>query len=199
MITDEDIRLFDLLTYSYRSYALISDLTDMLISETEQKSKGPATQFYFKWCDKRLEGKYEIPFNKGTVWMITSVIIVTSKERWLKLLPETPISESSHEWGLLEARLSYPTDPNPSIRKIVQKIRNSISHSDFDVKVGREGTSWDVLLKETTFTFRDSREKGGFELEISLSSLSKLCMAIYQTIQVLIERTLVNQDYQNTK
>jgi len=174
MITPEDAMLFDLITYSYRTFALINDFTNALLSEVEHGTVGPASEFYFPWCEKRLAGKHEVPLNKGTVWMISSAVIVSSKERWLSFLPNTPISLIDSEWGLTECRLDYPSNPDPSIKDIVWKIRNSLSHTDFTVKVGKEGTPWNVLLKETTFTFRDSIGKTPFELEISLSDLIKL-------------------------
>lgn len=120
--------------------------------------------------------------------MLTSVVIVTSKEHWLDFLPDTPISESEAEWGLREARLSYPLKPDPSIKEVVWKIRNAIAHSDFSVKVGRNGTPWKVLLKETTFIFKDSRGREPFEFEISMSDLSNLTAMIYITIQKHIEK-----------
>jgi hypothetical protein len=185
MITDEDLWLFDLLTLAYRSFTIITDLTDILIFD--EKNESPATQFYFKWCETRLNGKYEIPLNPGTIWMISSTIIVNSKERWLHLLPKTPLSEIGPEWGLKDIKLHYLSNPDPSISEIVHKIRNAISHSDFVFKIGREEAPWDVFLKESTFTFKDSRGEDLFELEISMSDLSKLNSTVYQTIQSFFE------------
>ena len=57
-----------------------------------------------------------------------------------------------------------------------------MSHSDFTVNPGKDGTPWSVFLNETTFTFKDS--KGGkFELEINMIELSMLNVTIYETIR----------------
>jgi hypothetical protein len=94
---------------------------------------------------------------------MSSAIIVSSKERWIDFLPNTPISESDPKWGLTVSRLYYPSNQDPSIKEIVGKIRNSISHTVFTVKVGKDGTPWNVLMRETTYTFRDSKGKKPFE------------------------------------
>jgi len=185
MITNEDLRLFDLLSFAYRSFALITDLTETLISD--EKKESPATQFYFKWCETRLNGKYEIPLNPGTIWMISSAIIVNSKEKWLILLPKTPLSKIGPEWGLRDIKLNYPINPDPSVSTVVHKIRNAISHSDVKFKMGGEETPWHIFLKETTLTFKDSKRKDPFEIEISISDLSKLNSMIYQTIHSFLE------------
>jgi hypothetical protein len=185
MISEEDLRLFDLITYSYKAFALINDLNNKLISDMTKKITGSVTQFYFDWCDYRIDGKREYPFNPGIVWMITSVIIVTSKERWLDHLPDTPLSKSNPDWGLQEAQLCYPANPDPSIKEVVHKIRNAISHSDFDFIVGRENTPWSVFLKESQFIFRDTR-KNPFQLKISVMDLSYLNAKIYTTIYPIL-------------
>lgn len=186
-ITDDDVYLFDLLTQLYRNFALIRDLTYRLDSEIKQDVKGVASRFYFSWCDYRLEGRLETPFNVGTVWMLSSVIIVTSRERWLDYLPETPLSESDPEWGLKNIQLCYPSDPDPSIRKVVKKIRNSIAHSDLSVIIGKLTEPLEILFRDTVFTFRDS-EFEYFELVISMSGLSKLIASVYITIEKKIEQ-----------
>ena len=182
MITDNDLELFDIISYSYRSFALIKDLTDYLIHDAENKRLTFETLFYNAWSKKRGINQ-EIPLNPGTMLMISWAVIVNSKENWIDFIPETPIEKSDPKWGLKRIKiLKRKGKQPPSIRDVVWKIRNSLSHSDFTVKPGKDGTPWSVFLNETFFTFKDS--KGGkFELEINMIELSMLNVTIYETIR----------------
>ena len=182
MLTEEDVLVLDIMTYSYRSFALISDLAYTLIAYPDETH--PATKFYNAWCKFRRYPRCELPLNPGTLWMITSAIIVNARERWLNYLPNTPVSTSDPKWGLKNSRIKYPNDSDPSIRTVVMKIRNAISHSNIKIKVGDEDHSWNELLTETTFTFKDSI--ADFEIEISVSDLTKLNGVVYATIQDIV-------------
>ena len=187
MVSEADLRLFDLLSYSFKSFSLIKDLNDALIAESSRGKIGPASQFYFAWRDRRIDGKQEMPLNPGLIWMMTSAVIVASRERWLEYLPDIPLSNSEPEWGLTNAHLDYPTNPDPSIKRVVQKIRNSISHADFDFVEGGEGTSWFVYLSESHFVFRDMITEH-FEIKLSVIALSQLNKKIYETIYGILSK-----------
>ena len=191
MSSKKDLEFFDMLTFSYRNFALIHDLTNLLRYDVEipqevisAENRSLIRELYFTWCDKRTAGKPEIPLNPGTMLMISWAVIVHSRQYWLDLLPETPISKSSPEWGLHEARLHFSAEPDPSIKKVVHKIRNAISHADYRIRVSRGAVSpWKVFLKESKIIFRDSsRGNEDFELEISFNDLAKLNNKIYETI-----------------
>lgn len=180
MLTDDDVRLYDVLTFAYHNFTLIYDMNKKLQSDALNRKKSPLTQYYYEWCEKRLPVKsHPLPLNPGTMWMLASVIIINCIPKWRKFLPKTRISQSASEWGLKRARLSFPKDPDPSIKRVVEKIRNSIAHSRFDIKIEDINVPWEVLINETTFTFKD---KDDFEIEVSVVDLSKLSASIYETI-----------------
>jgi len=175
MITENDILLFDIITYSVHSFALIKDINDELLSG----NKNPITQYYLDWCKKRLPEGAPYPFNPGIIWMYTSAILVNCK-RWLNFLPKTKISMSDpKKWGLKTAELRFPKDQDPSIKRTVRKMRNAISHSNIDLITGSKEAPWDAYLEETKFIFRG---KDDFELKISVPNLARLNAAIYETI-----------------
>jgi hypothetical protein len=200
MITEKDVEIFDFLTHSYRTFVLINDLTNTLFSDIEQKrvKSSPASQFYFQWCQRRLDGRRDVPLNPGLILMITWAIVVTTRERWLELLPETPFSKSDPEWGLKEAQLKWSKNPDPPINKVVKKMRNALSHSDFEVKLSKAEFPWGVVVRDSKIIFRDSKGRDDFELMISFSDLSKLNSKVYQTIEAVIDEYTQKRNKKST-
>jgi len=180
MITDDDLRLYDMLTFTYQNLVFLTDLNTHLINDAKDQKQGPVSQYYYEWCTKRIpEKKQPLPVNPGTIWMITSAIIINCASRWLKYLPKTRISKSGEEWGLIQSRLTFPEDPDPSIKRVTRKIRNAIAHTRFSFHVVNVNVPWTTLINESTYTFWD---KDDFTLEISMLNLTKLIGSIYLEI-----------------
>jgi hypothetical protein len=191
MITDEDVELFDILSSCYRNFALISDLTSKLLIEAELGNLSNASHFYHQWCEYRMEGKHELPLNYGTILMLSWAVIVNTKERWLNFLPDTPVEESDLKWGLLESKLKFTSKNNPSVKDVIERVRNSISHADFKVNIKNVNVSYKRLLSETTYTFEDGKKRD-FKLEISMKNMScllnEMYLAILEPIQEYMDR-----------
>jgi hypothetical protein len=122
MITENDIALFDIITYSVHSFALIKDINDKLISDVRTGDKNPVTQYYYDWCEKFIPEGTPLPFNPGIIWMYTSAILINCK-RWLKFLPKTKISMSDQKWGLKTSELHFPLDQDPSIKRTAENAK----------------------------------------------------------------------------
>ncbi len=192
MFTEHDVRLLDMMTHAYHNFILINDINQRIMTDGRANKKSPVTQFYFEWCDKRIpEDDHPLPVNRGTMWMLASVVILNCSPRWLKYLPNTRISQAAPEWGFKLARLSYPEDPDPNLRKVIRKIRNAIAHSRFTLHIEDIWVPWKVLINETTFTFKD---RDDFEIEISVADLSKLSATIYLTMSTIIGEHMRIQD-----
>ena len=136
-------------------------------------------EYYLKWCKKRVNGRAPAPLNPGTIWMMTSAIIINSK-KWGKYLPSTTISQSPDKWGLNKTEYSYPKDPDPSIQTVVTKMRNAIAHSRIEVIIGDLDLPRPKLHAETFFVFRDL---DGFEMKISIPDLSRFYSAVYEEVK----------------
>lgn len=183
MVTESDVRLFDIVTQAVQNYALIADLDNQLEAYDQSNDHNYASLFYFEWCKRKVPGRVPRPFNPGTVWMMTSAIIINS-DKWVEYLPKTKVSQCEEEWGLSDVELSYPIYPDLSIQALVNKMRNALSHSKVEVTIGRIDIPWLTLLKETFFIFSNG---GGFELKISIYDLSRFISRVYEEISPVMK------------
>ncbi len=184
MITENDVRLFDVITQAIQNFALIVDLDKELADNELSKKTSLGQEYYLKWCEKRVKGRAPRPLNPGTIWMMTSAIIINSK-KWEKYLPTTAISQSPDEWGLKKAEYTYPKDPDPSIQTVVTKMRNALAHSRIEIIIGDLNLPGTQLLAETFFVFKD---RDGFEMKVSILDLSRFNSAIYEEIVPVMKR-----------
>ena len=155
-------------THCMHSVAFLFDITDAIFSEESYEISVGA--FYDEWLKQVGAPRPKItPFNPGVFNAYLYVGILLAKERWFDLLPDEPIDKSEPDWGLHEANVTAPKEPNPTIRYVVRRIRNSLGHARHDVNIAPDFSPNEILSK-VTWSFHDVKIQKHFHENCSNSS-----------------------------
>lgn len=147
------------------------------------ENNSAAFEIYKKWCEQcKIEPGNKIPFSMGSILGLSFIGILWAKENWIDLLPEDEWEKVASDWGLESAKIIDSKKPNPSVRHVVRRLRNSLGHANAYFTVG----SIDIknLLDETTITFHDINQRDPsdtFDAIISCTGIFRLIKK-YQSI-----------------
>lgn len=149
-------------------------------------------EFYDFWFKKTGSTRKAIlPFNPGIFLGYLYVGILYAKQNWFELLPEDKLEDSEESWGLKDAKVSSPKEPNPTIQYVVMRIRNSLGHGRPILTIPTD-TKLEDLFAKVTFSFHDVNKYGKkgaddiFDVTLTLAQLSKFI----QKFQSVIHRSV---------
>lgn len=142
-------------------------------------------QFYHAWFKRTGSTRRAIiPFNPGIFLGYLYVGILYAKENWLDLLPDDTLNTADKAWGLSETTVSAPKEPNPTIKYVITRIRNSLAHGR-PIMTLPAGMKPEELFTKITFSFHDINSydsENTFDITLTLEQLSKLIRKYQSTI-----------------
>lgn len=145
-------------------------------------------EFYDQWIRKNdLPHDSIIPYNFGVIFGYLYCGLVLPKTKFDFLIPEDSILEVGSDWYLSSPKFNYPLNPNPTVVDVIRRIRNSLSHGSFTIKIDHNSNSdfenqMIILFHDEK---RDKKKKlmDTFDIELSLFQLSKLITKIQGIIR----------------
>jgi len=121
----EEKNAIDNITTCMFSIGFLHEITTNILNS--DKNKESLIDFYASWLKNRKANNL-LPISPGIILGYLYVGIVYAKENWVDLIPDTPIQKSGHEWSLYSYTPNCPKEPNPTLKYVVRRIRNSLSH-----------------------------------------------------------------------
>jgi hypothetical protein len=169
----------DQITHAMFSLSFLEYFTRRTFVENDLR----ALAIYNDWCQKsKIESGDKIPFSMGSILGFLFVGILWAKENWIDLLPEDDWQKVAGDWGLEGSKIADSKKPNPSVRHVVRRLRNSLGHANVYFTVN--STDVKKLLDETTVRFHDVNQRDTsdtFDATISCTEMF-LLVKKYQSI-----------------
>jgi len=124
-----------------------------------------------------------VPFSLGSIAGWLSIGMTLTKEKWDDLLPLTPMSESS--WGLRGTEYVDSRNPNPSVRDVMRRMRNAMSHGQFHIHVPATGATAATVMDDVSVAFWDvnpNNPRDTFRAEVTLRQAAHLIRSFQGTV-----------------
>jgi HEPN family protein len=187
---DEERNAIDYVTQIMYSTAFLHDISNLIFSS--QPDRISVGEFYGEWLKQSEAPEVKIPFSPGAVLGYLMVGILWTKEHWLESVPDVDYKTADSEWGLTTCQTTSPKRPNPTLRYVVRRIRNSLGHGRAILHVPDDVTK-DTLLQKATLTFKDSDPRDpsdNFELTATLDELSRFVKKFQITVHADIKKRM---------
>lgn len=129
--------------------------------------------FYGLWLKKNKLKEVISPYNFGTVIGELYCGLVFAKENWIEALPDIEFKKIDESYGIKTEDFDYPSKPNPKLKDVVRRIRNSLSHSNFIIQLA-ENREYPELFDEAIIIFKDVNIKNAndtFEITLKVKQL----------------------------
>ena len=97
---NDDKKFIGLIEMGYRNIHLIRDLAFFMDVNPQHQITG----YYVEWCNKN-EYPHHAPLNPASIWMIASMVILVTREKWMYLFSDKPISKLDESYGLSKAKI----------------------------------------------------------------------------------------------
>ena len=176
---DEKKNLIDFVTDSMFSMAFLESITDIIFSD--KRDQITVGQFYDSWLYDAKTKEKKIPFSLGAFvgYMYCGFTIIN--ENWEKLIPDELITKSGEDWGLKNIKIEYTKKQNITIKFIIKKIRNSLSHGRFTIDIAPDLVNREQSLEKTSFTFIDINphcDNDKFQVSINMRDITRIIRKI---------------------
>ncbi len=188
---DEERNAIDYVTQCMYSTALLHNISEVIFSN--QADRVTVGEFYRQWLRHVGAPELKIPFSPGAVLGYLLIGILWTKEHWYDLVPDVGLPLADPEWALNTAKPAVPKRPNPTLRYLVRRVRNSLAHGRAVLHVPPDTTT-ETLMQRATLTFRDINDKDPadtFELTVTIDHLSRFVrtfqLAIHQDVRKRME------------
>lgn len=133
--------------------ANLLEAMSLAISNPKYKTM-PVGMFYGLWMKNNKLSEVISPYNFGTVIGELYCGLVFAKENWIEALPDIEFKKIDESYGIKTDDFDYPQKPNPKLRDVVRRIRNSLSHSNFIIQLG-ENREYPNIFNEAIIMFKD--------------------------------------------
>ncbi len=184
---DQERDAVDRITECMYSLDYLVDVSNYTFSD--QKDRITLGKFYDAWFKKTgSTRKVIIPFNPGIFLGYLYVGILYAKENWFDQLPDDRLDAADTAWGLNGVTVSAPKKPQPTVKYVVKRIRNSLGHGRPIITIP-PGIKPEELFTKITFSFHDVNMKNSadtFGLTLTLDRLSKLIKKFQSVIHKFV-------------
>lgn len=187
---EEERNAIDYVTQAMYSTAFLHNVTEVIFSP--QADHVTLGAFYRQWLAHVQAPEVKIPFSPGAVLGYLMVGILWTKEHWHDFVPDVDVRSADTEWGITTCRPVTPKCPNPTLRYVVRRIRNSVGHGRAILHVPSD-VKKENFLQKATLCFKDTnpRDSGDtFEVTATLDELSRFVRKFQITVHADIKRRM---------
>lgn len=133
--------------------ANLLEAMSLAISKPEYRTMSVGT-LYGMWLKKNKLSEVVSPYNFGTVIGELYCGLVFAKENWIDALPNIEFAKIDDSYGIKTDDFDYPLKPNPKLKDIVRRIRNSLSHSNFTIELS-DNRDYPDIFDHALIKFKD--------------------------------------------
>jgi len=132
-------------------------------------------QFIGQWNQQVSPKELKVPMSPGVLLGLMYLGIVYGKELWFDQIPDVPLSDTDESWGSTRVECMSAGEPRPTLRYVVRRLRNALSHGRVRIVVP-QGLTRETMFRGIKVRFTDeNRAKKGdtFVAEMSLEQITK--------------------------
>jgi hypothetical protein len=177
-IPREDERFaVDYVTHGLLSASLLAQFVQLLYSD--KRDTMTIGQFYDRFSATHQSRRFR-PFNEGVVLSFMYLGLLFARENWPDLVPDDALPR----WNILPVRLAIGKCPQPTLKYLVRRLRNSLVHGTPTITVP-VGTTTENMAKAVTLTFKDTNPKDTadtFEAELTMEDTFHIAKMLHSTV-----------------
>lgn len=162
----------------FQTLANLKFLDEFVVAlNDDELSKQTLVDFYRKWLQEiewteQSTEEYSL-MNQGVILTSLYGTIVYPKEKFYTEIPETPLANlESNKWGIIEFIIPNQLPQDMTLRKLVSRLRNALSHSRVEL---RKDPELDIV-----FTFKDGPDQQtvNFEVKMGVHEVHKFIFSL---------------------
>lgn len=153
---DEEKDAIDNITNAMLSVGFLADISDFIFSINRDRLT--VGQFYDRWIKNASLKKDKPPLSPGIILGLMYVGMVYGKETWDNIIPNIEIKKIDDAWGIKNASFKCPKKRSLTLRYVVRRFRNSLSHGNVKFIIP-PGLKREKRFDEVKIEFHDENPK----------------------------------------